>query len=85
MRAESDACFGLAEGVDDSIVAQVGVDSHHGEVVLEGGVSSNQPLSSGLCDHGNWEKRKRGLFKSFSGESNGFSMVQEIINTPVVH
>ena len=39
--AESDACFGLAEGVYDSVVAQVGVDGHHREVVLEGGVGSN--------------------------------------------
>ena len=68
MRAESDACFGLGQGVDDSVVAQVGVDGHHGEVVLEGGVCGNQPLSSGLGYHGNWETEKKGsLLKLFGG------------------
>ena len=62
MGAESDACFGLGQGVDDSVVSQVGVDGHHREVVLEGGVSGNQPLSSGLGYHGNWGNRKKWVF-----------------------
>ena len=81
MRAESDACFGLGQGVDDSVVAQVGVDGHHGEVVLEGGVSGDQPLSSGLGYHGNWGNRKKWV--SFKASRD--SRVQEIFNTTVKH
>ena len=43
--AEKGLDLGFVDGVDDAVVAQVGVDRHDGQVVLEAGVGSNWKMA----------------------------------------